>query len=255
MMNENEQGAIAFNQNTALTLLNSPESFPVDFDDAWQWLGYASKRNGKDTLINNFLEGVDFLRSSTKSPTGGRPSEFIQLTIDCFKMLGMMAGTEKGKEIRAYFLECEKIAKQPQAAPQIQPDLNDNVEFLNTVIAALDIDTERQPSLKLAALIAVAKTPEERAMLEAAKRELEQRTTPKPRDVAKPKSPYLLKVLEWAKEKGSIKVRDVQLRISAKHRPNAETIRLWFSELVAMGKGSTQGEGRSMKFSAKVDEK
>jgi hypothetical protein len=39
-------------------------------------------------------------------------TEFIYLTVDCFKSLGMMAGTQKGKEVRKYFLECEKIAKQ-----------------------------------------------------------------------------------------------------------------------------------------------
>ena len=38
--------------------------------------------------------------------------ESIKLTIDAFKSLGMMAGTQKGKEIRHYFLECERIAKQ-----------------------------------------------------------------------------------------------------------------------------------------------
>ena len=39
-------------------------------------------------------------------------TEFIYLTVECFKSLGMMAGTEQGKQIRKYFIECERIAKQ-----------------------------------------------------------------------------------------------------------------------------------------------
>jgi hypothetical protein len=43
---------------------------------------------------------------------GGHNKEQIRLTVDCFKSLGMMAGTDKGTEIRRYFLKCERIAKQ-----------------------------------------------------------------------------------------------------------------------------------------------
>lgn len=101
-----------FSHELALALFQSTDPFPVDFEQAWRWIGYKAKRNAKEVLLNNFKEGVDFLRSSTKTPTGGRPSESIWLTIDCFKSQGMMAGTEKGKEIRHYFLECERIANQ-----------------------------------------------------------------------------------------------------------------------------------------------
>jgi hypothetical protein len=41
-----------------------------------------------------------------------RPVEIIQLSIEAFKMWAMMAGTPQGKQVRLYFLECEKIAKQ-----------------------------------------------------------------------------------------------------------------------------------------------
>lgn len=38
--------------------------------------------------------------------------EDIHLTANCLKEMGMMAGTEKGKEIRKYFLQCEKKLKE-----------------------------------------------------------------------------------------------------------------------------------------------
>lgn len=75
-------------------------------------------------LLNGSL---NLSRPSAKSPTGGRPSEQLYLTVDCFKQLCMMANTEKGREVRKYFLECERKLKdvlrsqfnpEPEAAPQ-----------------------------------------------------------------------------------------------------------------------------------------
>lgn len=101
-----------FSIELAMDLYESQDLFPVDFDDAWKWIGWNQKQTGKNVLLNNFDEGLDFLGKGMKSPSGGRPSEFIVLTIDCFKSLAMMAGTSKGREVRRYFLDCEKVAKQ-----------------------------------------------------------------------------------------------------------------------------------------------
>lgn len=92
-------------------LLKSTDDFVVDLDDAWKWIGWREKRDAKDVLIRNFEEGVDFSGFGTKSPSGGRPSEWILLTIDCFKSLAMMAGTSQGKAVRKHFLDCEKQLK------------------------------------------------------------------------------------------------------------------------------------------------
>jgi phage anti-repressor protein len=107
-----ELNMINISQDRVFNLIKSNEDFPVNLDDAWQWLGYARKDNAKATLLNNFIENMDFFRSNRKTPQGGRPSELILLTIECFKSLAMMSGTDKGREVRRYFLECEKLAKQ-----------------------------------------------------------------------------------------------------------------------------------------------
>lgn len=52
------------------------------------------------------------MRETKQDGTFSHCYEKIELTVECFKSLGMMAGTEKGKAIRKYFLECERIAKQ-----------------------------------------------------------------------------------------------------------------------------------------------
>lgn len=116
-----------FSQKLATKLLSSTESFPVDFDNAWRWIGYSSKQKAKNKLFNHFELGIDFLTKRLKTPSGGRPSEIINLTIDCFKSLGMMAGTQQGTKIRRYFLECERIAKQ---ALQTIPTQSEEIEKL-----------------------------------------------------------------------------------------------------------------------------
>ena len=98
----------------ALELYQSTENYPVDFDDAWQWLEYSNKANAKTAFIAcGFIESTDFIsfHDTSRKPQGGRPAENIQLTCECLKQWGMMCGTSKGKEIRAYFIECERIAK------------------------------------------------------------------------------------------------------------------------------------------------
>lgn len=111
---------IDFSTETAIALLNSTDDYPVDFDDAWEWLGFANKASAKRKL-SSFVIDVDYSTETLKNPSAGRPSESIRLTVEAFKMMGMMAGTEQGKQIRKYFLECEKIAKQkPDALTELE---------------------------------------------------------------------------------------------------------------------------------------
>jgi phage anti-repressor protein len=95
--------------------IKSKDQFPVNFNDAWQWAGYNDKWTAKRSLLNaGFLDGTDFrfFRNSAEKSGRGRPSEEILLTVDCFKSFAMMAGTERGKEVRAYFLRCEAELKR-----------------------------------------------------------------------------------------------------------------------------------------------
>lgn len=108
----------SISKTVILEYLNSREEFPIDFDDAWKWIGYSTKQKGLQTLKSNFEEGIDFLTKGLKSSQGGRRSEHIVLTIDCCKSLAMMAGTPKGREVRKYFLECERRLKELVAQAQ-----------------------------------------------------------------------------------------------------------------------------------------
>jgi phage anti-repressor protein len=112
-------------ENIVFDLINSSDKFSVDFDSAWQWLEFSERKNAKQSLIGcNFEEGEDFcyslinqgieIKGSKTAKSINKKageSEKIWLTTDCFKTWGMMARTQKGKEVRKYFLECEKRVK------------------------------------------------------------------------------------------------------------------------------------------------
>lgn len=107
-------------------IAQSEKPYPVNFDDAWQWVGYARKDSALRAIQENFEEGLDFSTIKGKS-TGGKAGSFDStlmwnqtgqggdrrsvkyfLTTDCFKAFCMMAGTEKGREVRKYYLEVER---------------------------------------------------------------------------------------------------------------------------------------------------
>jgi anti-repressor protein len=116
-----------FSEDVALALLNSEDEFPVDFEIAWQWIGYTTKHKAKLKLTRNFVQDIDFrvfnqtvVKSTPQDfqeisgdrEKRGRPTETIYLTLEAFKMLAMMAGTTKGRSVREYFLDCERRAKE-----------------------------------------------------------------------------------------------------------------------------------------------
>lgn len=97
------------------SLIGAGEEFPIDFDDAWVWIGYTRKDNAKSSLLSaGFIDGIDFevFLNNQENSKVGRPSDKIMLTIDCFKSFCMMAGTSKAREVRKYFIDCEQELKR-----------------------------------------------------------------------------------------------------------------------------------------------
>lgn len=63
-----------------------------------------------------FIVGQDFYSKMSKTPNGGRPSENHVLTLDMAKEISMVQNNDKGRQARRYFIECERRAKEKQAA-------------------------------------------------------------------------------------------------------------------------------------------
>ncbi|MBN3962242.1 phage antirepressor KilAC domain-containing protein [Nostoc sp. NMS8] len=128
-------------QSQIKATVESEVEFAVDFNDAWQWLEYSRKDAAKRVLESNFEKGVDYssFHSIVEREIGAARVEEIYLTKDCFKQLAMLASTEKGKEIRLYFIRCEREIKAIKAAqPQLPTD------YLTALKALVAVEEEKQ---------------------------------------------------------------------------------------------------------------
>ncbi|QQT43344.1 Phage anti-repressor protein [Sphingobacterium multivorum] len=67
----------------------------------------------KRMIEYGFIENRDYVigfSDISDKPQGGRPSIDYILTLDTAKEISMIQRTEKGKQARQYFIECERIA-------------------------------------------------------------------------------------------------------------------------------------------------
>ena len=64
----------------------------------------------------DLIENQDFevIHQKVKNSNGGRPQDDYALSLNAAKEISMMSQTEKGKQARRYFIECERIAKQKE---------------------------------------------------------------------------------------------------------------------------------------------
>jgi phage anti-repressor protein len=88
--------------------------FCIDFDTVVKWLN-SRKDNVKKVLKKHFSLNYDYtseVKKIIKFDGGATRKEIIKITPECFKSLCMLSHTERGKEVRKYFLEMEKLVKQ-----------------------------------------------------------------------------------------------------------------------------------------------
>lgn len=129
-----------FSMALAQQLVDSEEQFPVKLEDATIWLNYHDKSTAKRAFLNcGFIENLDYCISTEATTTGisAIHKQNLVMTAEAFKQWGMMSGTEQGKKVRLYFLECEKVAKQ---VTSISPDLTQALlkmqEQLNSLVVS-----------------------------------------------------------------------------------------------------------------------
>jgi phage anti-repressor protein len=97
--------------------------YPINLDTLVKLVGFAHKKNAKTTLENNFIKDEDykilltpkgkqvftFRGKNSKPNLGGRPNEQVMLNVDTFKNMCMLVKTDKGKQIRKYYVKLENI--------------------------------------------------------------------------------------------------------------------------------------------------
>ena len=87
--------------------------YPINLENVYKMLGFANKGNAMKTIKSNFTKDEDYkitlFRMEKRKNEGGFNKEDVMLNIDTFKNLCMIAKTDKGKEIRKYYVKLENI--------------------------------------------------------------------------------------------------------------------------------------------------
>ena len=112
----------------------------------------------------DFVQGRDFevFAETGENPSGGRPSKEYAITLDMAKELSMVERNEQGKKARAYFIECERVAREAKPIDPIQV-LNDPAAMRGLLLTysekvlALEAKVEEQGE-KVAALDRIAES-------------------------------------------------------------------------------------------------
>ena len=109
----------------------------VSAKDLYLFLGYDksqwSRWFKKNIVENQFaFENEDWVGFDTMS-NGNVKTDFA-LTLDFAKRISMMARTEKGEEVRKYFIECEKQLQVPQLP----------TTYLEALTKLVETETEKQ---------------------------------------------------------------------------------------------------------------
>ena len=126
------------------------DDFVINFDISSKWLNIR-KDSLKRTLIESYRKNIDYKITIEKSTSAGRPKETIYLTPDCFKRLCMLTKSEKGEEVRSYYIQLEKHIDKYK--DNIINDLRTRVQVLERNMKPIEIP-------KNEGVIYVLKTPE-----------------------------------------------------------------------------------------------
>jgi phage anti-repressor protein len=87
--------------------------YPINLENVYRMIGFANKGNAMKTIKSNFVFDEDYkvalFHTEKRKNEGGFNKETVMLNVDTFKNLCMLAKTDKGKEIRKYYVKLENI--------------------------------------------------------------------------------------------------------------------------------------------------
>ena len=125
------------------------KDFPVNVDKLVELKVYMYKRNLVNKLKEYFIEEKDFCFMSSKSKTGGRPSENIMLSVECFKSLCITAQNDFGKKTREYYITIEEAFKKYME--ESFNKLKEENDKLNNKLteSSVKLDEEQKENIKM----------------------------------------------------------------------------------------------------------
>jgi len=101
----------------------------VNGEDVIKWLKIR-KYNLKYTLKHSYNIDRDYEITKVNKPSGkgGQKKEIIMMSIECFKLICQSTKSEKGNQVRIYFIEVEKMLNKYK--DYVIKGLEDKVEIL-----------------------------------------------------------------------------------------------------------------------------
>lgn len=111
-----EESQNIFINNFYLTIFNNEkENYPIKGDPAMEWLDYSRKDVFKRFFEKILTKDKDYIiiqNENNKPKAMGHLNETFKFTKDAFIKMGIHAKTEKGEQIKDYYLELQKIVIQ-----------------------------------------------------------------------------------------------------------------------------------------------
>lgn len=107
--------------------------YPINLEDVFKMIGFANKGNAMKTIKSNFILDEDYkllIIPREKKQNAGRSEHEIMLNVDTFKNLCMLAKTDRGKQIRKYYVKLENIYNR--IIKEEIEEKNQQLETLNT---------------------------------------------------------------------------------------------------------------------------
>jgi hypothetical protein len=125
----------------------------IDLDDVWKWLGFNQKVKALALLEKNFTINLDYKNlafpvgkaSLECDKWGGQNKKKIHLTIKCFKLLCLKAGTKKASEIHEYYLKLEEILHETinEECYELKQQLEQKEIIISTTIKEKQAEVEQ----------------------------------------------------------------------------------------------------------------
>lgn len=136
------------NNHPLIPILSRPVGDSINAVDARELHAFLGVGRDFATWIKDridaygFTNGRDFEVFTETGENAGRPRNVYALSLDMAKELAMVERNNKGKQARAYFIECEKRARNPLAALSDPATLRQLLGSYAERVQALEADVE-----------------------------------------------------------------------------------------------------------------
>lgn len=138
-----------FNLETAISVTNSPEDYPISYEKACLWAD-ISPMVGQRVLVFEFKEGFDYIQTKVQNGKPGRPTNSWKLSLDCFICFVALTVKDPSKSYAIRYLLKEAL-RTSKSKPSPLPVVEDKLPLTsqNSVVSKDPVDLNQYSLLDL----------------------------------------------------------------------------------------------------------